>query len=406
MTQVLLTFNSARWLERTLGHLLVAGAPIVAVDNASTDATQDLLRRYQAAGQLRLIVLPANIGAAARNRGVEAVETPYVAFCDDDTWYEPAGLRLAADLLDAHPRLALITGRILVDDEQRLDPISVEMAASPLAEEHGIPGAVLVSYMGGASICRRDAFLAAGGYDPRFFLGGEEETVGWHLLRAGWQQRYVEDVVVHHHPSLANFSRLGHFGIRNTIVTAWLHRPAGSAASWTAHVLRHARKDATLVRGLVLTAAAVPWIVRERSVWAAEQEDLIRQLRSGTPSKARRYGTAKARRAGRTARADASGGRRGRGEPDMTKDHAKNGAKDSGKDSAQDSGKDELHKGDQVTWNSHGTVVPGTVEKKITSDTEEAGRKVKASSDSPQYEVKSDKSGKEAVHKPASLHKK
>ncbi len=66
---------------------------------------------------------------------------------------------------------------------------------------------------------------------------------------------------------------------------------------------------------------------------------------------------------------------------------------------------DELEKGDKVTWSSHGTEVPGTVEKKITSETEEAGRKVKASKEEPQYEVKSDRSGREAVHTPSALDK-
>ena len=64
---------------------------------------------------------------------------------------------------------------------------------------------------------------------------------------------------------------------------------------------------------------------------------------------------------------------------------------------------DELHKGDHVTWSSHGSKVPGKVEKKITSDTEAGGRTVKASRDDPQYLVESDKSGKEAVHKPSAL---
>ncbi len=63
----------------------------------------------------------------------------------------------------------------------------------------------------------------------------------------------------------------------------------------------------------------------------------------------------------------------------------------------------ELKKGDDVTWKTHGTTTEGTVEKKITSDTEAGGRKVKASEDDPQYLVKSDKSGKEAVHKPSAL---
>jgi hypothetical protein len=65
---------------------------------------------------------------------------------------------------------------------------------------------------------------------------------------------------------------------------------------------------------------------------------------------------------------------------------------------------DEFKRGDHVTWNSHGSKAEGTVQRKITSDTEAAGRKVRASEDEPQYEVKSDKSGGTAVHKPGALH--
>jgi hypothetical protein len=72
----------------------------------------------------------------------------------------------------------------------------------------------------------------------------------------------------------------------------------------------------------------------------------------------------------------------------------------------EDSGKgDELHKGDHVTWRSHGGTAEGVVEEKITHDTEAAGRTVRASADAPQYLVKSEKSGGEAVHKPSALHK-
>lgn len=66
----------------------------------------------------------------------------------------------------------------------------------------------------------------------------------------------------------------------------------------------------------------------------------------------------------------------------------------------------ELEKGDEVTWNSHGGQAEGTVEKKITSDTEAAGRTVRASEDDPQFLVRSSKSGGEAVHKPSALHEK
>ena len=67
---------------------------------------------------------------------------------------------------------------------------------------------------------------------------------------------------------------------------------------------------------------------------------------------------------------------------------------------------EEFKKGDKVEWNSHGGKAVGTVERKITSDTEAAGRKVKASMDQPQYLVKSEKSGRTAVHKPGALKKR
>jgi hypothetical protein len=67
---------------------------------------------------------------------------------------------------------------------------------------------------------------------------------------------------------------------------------------------------------------------------------------------------------------------------------------------------EDLHKGDKVEWNSHGGKAVGEVEKKITSDTHEAKRDVKASKDDPQYLVKSEKSGGEAVHKPDALKKR
>ena len=66
---------------------------------------------------------------------------------------------------------------------------------------------------------------------------------------------------------------------------------------------------------------------------------------------------------------------------------------------------DNLKKGDHVSWSTHGTTTEGTVEKKITDETEAGGRKVKASTDDPQYLVKTDESKKEAVHKPAALKK-
>lgn len=66
----------------------------------------------------------------------------------------------------------------------------------------------------------------------------------------------------------------------------------------------------------------------------------------------------------------------------------------------------DLKAGDKVEWDSSGGHSIGKVVKKQTTATQIKGHKVAASKDNPQYIVKSDKSGKEAAHKPSELKKR
>ncbi|MBL1174232.1 DUF2945 domain-containing protein [Pantanalinema sp. GBBB05] len=64
-----------------------------------------------------------------------------------------------------------------------------------------------------------------------------------------------------------------------------------------------------------------------------------------------------------------------------------------------------LQPGDQVEWQTSQGKTQGQVEKKLTKATEIKGHHVAASDTNPEYLVKSDKTGKEAAHKPGSLKK-
>ena len=64
-----------------------------------------------------------------------------------------------------------------------------------------------------------------------------------------------------------------------------------------------------------------------------------------------------------------------------------------------------LKAGDHVTWDTPQGKTSGKVVKKETGTTKAGGHTAKASKSDPQYRVKSDKSGKEAVHKPGELKK-
>jgi GT2 family glycosyltransferase len=271
---VLLTYNCGQRLGPILDRLEALSVPLVAVDNASADDTVQVLRDRG----IEPIELPENIGAAARNVGVQRAPTPYVAMCDDDGWFEADGLEIAADLLDHHPTLALVNARILVGADERLDPISAEMADSPLPSPAGLPGAALLGFMAGAVVVRRSAYLEVGGYDPRFFIGGEEETLSFRLAKAGWQMQYVPEVVVHHRPSLANVTRLRGYGLRNTLWNAWLHRRPGNALRWTVFTLADRPKNRDWLRGVAMAVRGLPWILRERAPMGRALDEQLQVL--------------------------------------------------------------------------------------------------------------------------------
>lgn len=65
----------------------------------------------------------------------------------------------------------------------------------------------------------------------------------------------------------------------------------------------------------------------------------------------------------------------------------------------------QFKKGDPVRWNTSQGETSGEVVKKVTAPEKAGGHEAKASKDEPQYRVKSDKTGKEAIHKPEALKK-
>jgi GT2 family glycosyltransferase len=276
---VMITHNRRDEVLASLDHLtrLPERPSILVVDNGSSDGTAEAVaRRFP---QVNVLPAGGNLGAAARNHGVRAVEAPYVALCDDDTWWEPGSLTHAADLFDAHPRLAVATARILVGPQEEEDPICAELKRSPLPVEAGMPGAPLLGFMAGASVVRRSAFLAAGGFEPRFFLGGEEELLAADLVAAGWWLCYVSRLVVHHHPSARRDAsgRRWHL-LRNALWSTWLRRPLSGVLRKTGRLVGSAPRTRETYRGLAAAIAGLPWVLRQRRVVPPEIERRFRLL--------------------------------------------------------------------------------------------------------------------------------
>jgi GT2 family glycosyltransferase len=262
---VIITRNRCPELGRTLSKL--AGLPeqpaIIVVDNGSDDGTAAHVRWHHP--HVQLITARANLGAVGRNLALRRVTTPYVAFCDDDTWWEPGSLTLAADTLDAHPDVASVTARIVVEPDGTDDPITPELAGSPLPGRPGLPGPVLLSIMAGASVLRAGPFREMGGFSPRLWLGGEEELLCADLVARGHTLCYLPAATVHHQASeLRDPARRRLLGIRNTLWFTWLRRPAGAALRRTAELAGTVPRDATSAAAFGAAVRGLPWVLRER----------------------------------------------------------------------------------------------------------------------------------------------
>lgn len=65
----------------------------------------------------------------------------------------------------------------------------------------------------------------------------------------------------------------------------------------------------------------------------------------------------------------------------------------------------KFKKGDKVTWQTSQGKAEGEIVKKLTKPMDIKGHHVAASAESPEYLVESDKTGKQAAHKPEALKK-
>lgn len=90
ITGILPTYNRAGLISRAVQSMLDQTTPLtelIVIDDGSRDETRDVVVKY--GRRVRYIYQENRGGGAARNRGVEAARTPWVAFLDSDDLWTP-----------------------------------------------------------------------------------------------------------------------------------------------------------------------------------------------------------------------------------------------------------------------------------------------------------------------------
>lgn len=254
---------------RRLLTQLPAGVPVIVVDDGSADPPA-CAAASRAAGA-RLLVHRASRGpAAARNTGLAAVATPFVAFVDSDVQPEPgwlAGLRRHFD----DPAVALVGPRVLGvptgPDESWLARYEAARSSLDLGP---VPGGVRprarVSYLPGACLVARTTALGDG-FDEDMRVA-EDVDLAWRLAAAGWRVRYDPGCVVRHE--------------HRTTMSAWLRRKAFYGTGAGPLATRHGAAVAPLVLTSWTGAVAGALVAQRRwsvPVAAAVHIGLVVRLR-------------------------------------------------------------------------------------------------------------------------------
>jgi len=274
---VIATWNRRERLVETLQRLvtLPERPSIVVVDNDSTDGTAAAVTSF--GDDVRLVRLNRNLAAAARNVGVGVAATPFVAFCDDDTWWEPGALPRAAAHLRADPRIDVVAGRVLLHPGGRPDPTCLLMDASPLPRSTGLTGTPVLGFLAGASMVRTSTFRSLGGFHPRFGIGAEERLFSLDVWQRGGAIVYAPDVIVRHQPHpRPNGAARQVMQRRNDLWCAWLRYRSRSALEETLRLAVRARREPSARAALIQAVRGLPWVLRERRVLSPDVAELVR----------------------------------------------------------------------------------------------------------------------------------
>ncbi len=281
---VIPNWNGRRWLPGCLDALagqVQVPAEVIVVDNGSTDGSLDYLRAEHP--RVRVLALPTNTGFAhAANVGLRAAGAELVALINTDVVLaEDWILRMSAALRAAPGAGAVACKMLSLDDPTRVYDAGDILRRDGACEQRGRFGrddgrfdaaGEVFGACAGAALYRRDAVLALGGFDERFFAYLEDVELALRLRLAGWECRYEPAVALHAGEGSSHQLTGGHHPLvmRNTLLIVaryfparWLHLVAYRQLGWGWHALRERRLGAHL-RGLAAALPLLPGALRER----------------------------------------------------------------------------------------------------------------------------------------------
>ena len=138
-------YNCEKYICQAVDSALIqqVSMEIIIIDDCSTDATGEVLKKYASNPAVRYIKNEHNLGAAvSRNQGVTLARGKYIAFLDADDWWEPEKLKKQLALMEEKNVVLCSTARMLVNPDStsmnKIIPVPEEITYRALLKHNCI----------------------------------------------------------------------------------------------------------------------------------------------------------------------------------------------------------------------------------------------------------------------------
>lgn len=239
---IIVNWNAGDLLVQSISSLLaqtILPREIIVIDNASADhPIEGIANKFPS---VRIIKSEVNLGfAAANNLAIQQVssECGWIAFLNPDAFPEPGWLEALLDAAVEHPECVIFGSRLMdanlpaivdgIGDVYHASGLVWRSGHGSLLDSRDSVAREVFSPCAAAAMFRKDALLAASGFDEDYFCYVEDVDLGFRMRLLGHKCWYVPESVALHMGSAVTGKRSDftiYHGHRNLVWTYLKNMP-------------------------------------------------------------------------------------------------------------------------------------------------------------------------------------
>lgn len=208
---IIANFNGERYLEACLKSVFVEinkSYEVVVVDDASTDHSLNILKKFQKKRNFSLIQLKKNVGTGnAINSAVKKARGKYLFFLNNDAYIEGKWSNQIINFFKKFKKAGIGQSKILKVGTRNFDyagdyigPFGFLIERARGSKDQGQFDNVdqVFAIKGTAMFLRKEIFERLGGFDPDYKFALEETDLCWRAWLAGYEVYFVPTITVYH----------------------------------------------------------------------------------------------------------------------------------------------------------------------------------------------------------------